>query len=137
MPLQLEIVTPEAKVFSDEVDSVVIPGMTGEAGLLPNHAPLVTTLQPGELRYMKSGQEEAFAIGEGFVEISADRVSIMTDLAAGDADIDESAVEAAMAKAQETLKNPGDASTEDLAAVQASIQKSMAQLRVKRRRRSL
>jgi len=137
MALHLEIVTPEAKIFSKEVDTVVIPGMNGEAGLLPNHAPLVTTLLPGELRYMKDGQEEALAIGEGFVEISADRVSVITDLAAGEADIDEKKVEEAMAKAEDALKNPGDASMEDLAAVQASIQKSMAQLRVKRRRRSI
>ncbi len=137
MPLHLEIVTPEAKVFADEVDSVVIPGIDGEAGLLPSHAPLVTTIQPGELRYTKGGQEEYLALGEGFVEISSDAVAVITDLAASEAEIDEVTVEEAMARAHATLEDPGDHSAEELASVQASIQKSMAQLRVKRRRRSL
>ena len=137
MPLHLEIVTPESKAFSDEVDDVVIPGVLGEAGLLPQHAPLVSTLHPGELRYHKDGQEEFLAVGEGFVEISDDRVAVITDLADTEADIDEDTVAAAMAKAEETLKNPGDHTAEELAAVQVAIQKSMAQLKVKRRRRTL
>ncbi len=137
MPLHLEIVTPEASVFSDEVDSVVVPGIDGEAGLLPQHAPLVTTIQPGELRYSKGGQEEYLALGEGFVEISDDRVAVITDLAASEAEIDEVTVEEAMARAEATLKAPADHTAEELAAVQVSIQKAMAQLKVKRRRRSL
>ncbi len=137
MPLHLEIVTPEASVFADEVDSVVVPGIDGEAGLLPSHAPLVTTIQPGELRYTKDGTEEYLALGEGFVEISEDRVAVITDLAASEAEIDEQTVEQALARAHETLKDPQDHNAEELAAVQVAIQKAMAQLKVKRRRRSL
>lgn len=137
MSLHLEIVTPEASVFSDEVDSVVVPGIDGEAGLLPSHAPLVTTIQPGELRYTKAGAEEFLALGEGFVEISSDRVAVITDLAASEAEIDESTVEEALARAHATLNAPEDHNAEELAAVQVSIQKAMAQLRVKRRRRTL
>jgi F-type H+-transporting ATPase subunit epsilon len=137
MALQLDIVTPEKKIFSDTVDTVVIPGVSGEAGLLPNHAPLVTTLAPGELRYVKNGKEEFLAIGEGFVEISDDNVSVITDLAVADADIDEKAVEEALKRAEEALKSKEDGglSPEAINAMQVNIQKSLAQLGVKRRRR--
>ena len=139
MALQLDIVTPEKKISSDSVDTVVIPGVSGEAGLLPNHAPLVTTLHPGELRYVKDGKEEFLAIGEGFVEISDDNVSVITDLAVGDADIDEKAVEEALKRAEDALKSKEDGGpdAESMDAMQVAIQKSMAQLNVKRRRRSL
>ena len=137
MALQLDIVTPEKKIFSDTVDTVVIPGVSGEAGLLPNHAPLVTTLAPGELRYVKNGKEEFLAIGEGFVETSDDNVSVITDLAVADADIDEKAVEEALKRAEEALKSKEDGglSPEAINAMQVNIQKSLAQLGVKRRRR--
>jgi F-type H+-transporting ATPase subunit epsilon len=79
MPLKLEIVTPEARVFSDEVDTVVLPGFEGELGVLPMHAPLVTTLQPGELRYTKAGKTTELAVGEGLVEITGQSARILTD----------------------------------------------------------
>ena len=137
MSLLLEIVTPEAKTFSGQVDTVVVPGVQGEAGLLPNHAPLVSTLQPGELRYTADGKEEFLAVGEGFAEISGDRVAVITDLAVGDSDIDEAAVEEAMKKAEESMKNLDGQDPEEMAALQVAIQKSLAQLNVKRKRRSL
>ncbi len=133
--MRLEIVTPERKAFSDEVDSVVVPGAEGELGLLKAHAPLVANLGPGELRYLKGGEEHYLAIGSGIVEVSNDRVSVLTDMALDASEIDESAVEKALARAQETLKDPG--TPEDLAAMQMVIQKSMAQLHIKRRRRSV
>ncbi|MDF2376106.1 MAG: ATP synthase F1 subunit epsilon [Verrucomicrobiales bacterium] len=133
--MQLDIVTPEKKAFSDEIDSVVVPGIEGELGILKSHAPLVTTLAPGELRYLKDGEEHSLAIGTGVVEISNDRVSVLTDMALDDSEIDESAVEKALARAQDSMKEIS--TPEEVAAVQVSIQKSLAQLHIKRRRRRL
>ena len=87
--MQLDIVTPEREVFSDQVDSTVLPGIEGELGILPNHAPLVTILKPGELTYTKGGETEHLAVGEGFVEVTQTKVAVMTDLAMGEAEIDE------------------------------------------------
>lgn len=138
MPLQLEIVTPEARIFSGEVDSVVLPGSDGELGILPNHVPLVTTLKPGELVYAQGGKTEYFAVGTGFVEVTGGRVSILTDMAKAEGEIDEKSVEDALKRAQERLESlKHDQSTEELAMVQAMIQKSMAQLQVKRKRRNI
>lgn len=133
--MQLDIVTPEKKAFSDEIDSVVVPGVQGEMGILKSHAPLVTTLAPGELRYLKDGEEHHLAIGTGVVEISNDRVSVLTDMALGESEIDEDAVEKALARAQDSMKEIS--TPEEVAAVQVSIQKSLAQLHIKRRRRRL
>lgn len=133
MPIRLEIVTPEKRTFSDTVDLVVIPGIEGEMGVLENHAALVTTLAPGELRYSKGGVEHELAVGEGVVEITGSTVSVLTDLAIGEADIDEAAVQAALDRAEKALQEKmGD---EEIATVQAAIQKSMAQLHLKRKRR--
>lgn len=136
MPLQLDIVTPEGTTFSGQVDTVVIPGVQGEAGLLPSHAALVSTIKPGELSYIESGKEHFLAIGDGFAEIHDDKVSIVTDIALGDADIDENAVEEAMKRAEEAIKEK-DVFGEDYALLQATIAKSTAQLNMKRRRRKL
>ncbi|MEM7601102.1 MAG: ATP synthase F1 subunit epsilon [Verrucomicrobiota bacterium] len=133
--MQLDIVTPEKKAFSDEIDSVVVPGVQGEMGILKAHAPLVTTLQPGELRFMKEGEEHHLAIGTGVVEISNDRVSVLTDMALEESEIDEDAVEKALSRAQDSMKEIS--TPEEVAAVQVSIQKSLAQLHIKRRRRRL
>ena len=131
--LRLEIVTPEAKAFSDDVDMVVLPGVEGELGILPQHVPLMTQLKPGELRVTKNGQETFLAVGEGFVEITGERVSVMTDMAVEEKAIDEAAVQAAMERAEKRMREEhlGD---EEVAAVQAAIQKSLAQLHLKRRR---
>jgi F-type H+-transporting ATPase subunit epsilon len=138
MPLQLEIVTPEARIFSGEVDSVVLPGSDGELGILPNHVPLVTTLKPGELVYSQASKTEYFAVGTGFVEVTGGRVSVLTDMAKGESEIDEKSVEDALKRAQERLESiKHDSATEEVAMVQAMIQKSMAQLHVKRRRKSI
>jgi F-type H+-transporting ATPase subunit epsilon len=133
--LKLEIVTPEAKSYSDTVDMVVIPGVEGELGVLPDHAPLMTQLIPGELKVTKDGHELLMAVGEGFVEVTPDKVAVLTDMAVRENDIDESAVEAAISRAQESLKNEA-LSKEESAALTASLQKSVVQLNLKRRRRS-
>ena len=133
MPFKLEIVTPEKEIFSDEVDTCVLPGIDGEMGVLPSHAPLVTIITPGELSYTKGGDTIFLAVGEGFIEVGPEGVSVMTDMALSDEHIDEEAVEKALQSARDALANKS--TDEDVAAVQASIQKSLAQLQVKRRRR--
>jgi len=133
MPLLLEIVTPETKSFSGEVESVVVPGIEGELGILPGHAALMTKLDPGELRVTQAGQEIRLAVGGGFVEVVDDRVSVLTDMAVREDEIDESAAEEAMRRAEEAMRDK-HLSGEEHATVQASLQKSLAQLRVKRRR---
>ena len=132
--LRLEIVTPDATAYSEDVNMVTLPGSEGELGVYPNHVPLLTTLLPGELRVLKDGRETFLAVGEGFVEIRAERVSVLTDVALEASSIDESAAEAAIARAQAAMKE--DHSAEDVAAIQATLQKALAQLNVKRRRRS-
>jgi F-type H+-transporting ATPase subunit epsilon len=135
MAIRLEIVTPEKLAFSDEVDSVVVPGAEGEMGILPSHAPIVSTLLPGELRYLKQGREDYLAIGTGIVEVSNDRVSVLTDMALGESEIDEAAVEKAIESAQKAMTEK--MLPEDVAAAQLALQKSLAQLHIKRRRRQL
>jgi F-type H+-transporting ATPase subunit epsilon len=130
--LRLEIVTPEAKAYSDDVEMVTLPGSEGELGVYPQHIPVLTTLKPGELRIVKNGQESAMAVGEGFVEITGESVSILTDMALGWEAIDAAAAEAAVQRAQEAMK--GDHTGEEVASIQASLQKALAQLHVKRRR---
>ncbi len=132
--LRLEIVTPEATAYSEDVEMVTLPGSEGELGVYPNHVPLLTTINPGELRVLKGGKETFLAIGEGFVEITASTVSVLTDMALEAAAIDEHAAEAAVARAKAAMKE--DLGSEGIAAVQASLQKALAQLHVKRRRRS-
>jgi F-type H+-transporting ATPase subunit epsilon len=132
--LKLEIVTPEATAYSEDVEMVTLPGSEGELGVYPNHVPLLTTLNPGELRVLKGGKETFLAIGEGFVEITGSSVSVLTDMALKPAAIDESAAEAAVARAQAAMKE--DLGKEECASVTASLNKALAQLHVKRRRHS-
>lgn len=131
--LKLEIVTPETTAYSEDVEMVTLPGAEGELGVYPNHVPLLTTLNPGELRVLKGGKETFLAIGEGFVEITGSSVSVLTDMALESAVIDEGAAEAAVERAKKAMKE--DLGSEEVAAVQASLQKALAQLHVKRRRR--
>lgn len=130
--LKLEIVTPEEKIYSEDVDMVTLPGAEGEIGVYPKHVPVLTTLKPGELRVIKDGRETALAVGEGFVEIKADGVSVLTDLALESEKIDIEAAEKAVASAQAAMKE--DHTAEEVASIQASMQKALAQLHVKRRR---
>jgi F-type H+-transporting ATPase subunit epsilon len=134
MPLQLDIVTPEKKVFSDAVEYVYLPGADGEIGVLPMHAGLVTALKPGELRYLHNGRQIALAVGSGFAEVTQTKVVVLTDMALGEADIDEKSAEEAIQRAQEklnTIEHSMDA--EEVAYLQGIISKSTAALRFKRR----
>jgi F-type H+-transporting ATPase subunit epsilon len=138
MPLKLEIVTPEARIFSDEVDTVVLPGYEGEMGILAAHANLVTTLLPGELRITKGGKTTEMAVGEGLVEVTGTVTRILTDMAIDADKIDEKAVEEALARAQKSLADlkPGE-QQEEVAVVMAAIQRASAQLHIKRKRKTI
>src|SRR2546430_11778721 len=127
--LKLEIVTPEEKIYSEDVSMVTLPGSEGELGVYPNHVPVMTTLKPGELRVIKDGRETAMAVGEGFVEIKADVVSVLTDMALEPEKIDIAAAEQAVASAQAAMKE--DHTGAEVAAIQGSFQKAPAQYRVK------
>ena len=132
--LKLEIVTPEEKIYSEDVEMVTLPGTEGELGVYPNHVPVLTAIKPGELRIMKDGLETAMAVGEGFVEIKTDAVSVLTDMALQSEKIDVAAAEQAVARAQAAMKE--DHTAGEVEVIQASLQKALAQLHVKRRRRS-
>ena len=131
----MEIVTPEAVIYSEDVDMVTLPGSEGEAGVYPNHVPLMTKVQAGELIAKKDGAEEILAIGEGFAEITGDHVAILTDNAIGSDAIDEAVVEQARAKAQKRLDEGGDISEDEAKALTQAILYSQAQLKAKRHRR--
>ena len=118
MALHLEIVTPEEKIFSGDVENVYFPGTDGEMGVLEMHVALVTGMVPGELRYLQDGKTEELAGGEGFVEVTGHNVIVLTDLAVGDSQIDEDAVEAAMKRAEESLHKIGETDTEQAALLQ-------------------
>src|SRR5205085_11357519 len=129
--LRLEIVTPEAKAYADDVDMVTLPGSEGELGIYPQHVPVLTTLQPGELRILKNGVESAMAVGEGVVEITGGSVSILTDMAIGVEAIDAAAAQAAIDRAQAAMKD--DDSADEVASIQVGVQKAVAELQVKGR----
>lgn len=133
--LRLEIVTTEAKTYSEDVDMVTIPGSEGELGILPMHAPLMTQLKPGELKIKQGGQETSLAVGGGFAEVTGDRVSILTDMAVRSSDIDEAAAQAAIDRAKAALEDKS-LGEEGQAAAQAEIARSLARLHVKRRHRA-
>lgn len=137
MPIQLDIVTPERKVFSDQVEDVYLPTESGETGVLSGHTALVTPLQPGELRYKQNGEYKEFVVGEGFVEATQESVTVLTDLCAGSDEIDEKAVENAMKRAEEALaKTDHSVDPDAVIALQATIAKQVAQLKLKRKYRS-
>ena len=135
MPLELDIVTPEKKVFSGTVANVYLPAEEGEMGVLPMHTALVAALKPGELRYELDGKVEAMAVGSGFVEVTQERVTVLTDMAMHEIEIDEAKAEVAMQRAHETLAAMRhDADAEEIAHLQGVIAKSMAQLNLKRKK---
>ena len=129
--LHLEIVTPEATVYSEAVEMVTLPAVEGQMSVLPLHVRLVTQLVPGELIVRKGGHEDFLAVGEGLVEVTNDRVSIVTNMAVAIENIDEAAAEEARERAAARLKEK--LSSEEVASVNASLARSLAQLHVKRR----
>ena len=133
MVLRLEIVTAERLVYSDEVDMIIAPGIMGQLGILPHHAPLMTMLEPGELRLKKNGEETYMAISGGFLEVLHNKVIILADTAERAEEIDIAHTIEAKQRAQEQLqlRPPGA----DLIATEAALRRSLAQLKVAERRR--
>jgi F-type H+-transporting ATPase subunit epsilon len=133
--LRLEIVTPEAKRFSGDVDMVVLPGVEGELGILPMHVPLMTRLLPGEVRITQDGKQTELVVGTGFIEVSQTQVAILTDMAMLDTEVDEQAAEEAVRRAEARVRDK-DLTGEEVAEIEGSIARSLAQLKFKRRRRA-
>jgi F-type H+-transporting ATPase subunit epsilon len=133
MPILLEIVTPERLAYSDEVDAVVLPGAEGEMGVLPHHAPLVSTLGVGELRIRKGGVEESFAIVGGFVQVRPDRVVVMAETADMASEIDLEKAQEARREAERALES-GYHEAADLSAARAALQQALLRIRVAERR---
>jgi F-type H+-transporting ATPase subunit epsilon len=131
--IRLEIVTPKGIAYSDDVDIVTLRTIEGQIGVLPNHVRLMTQLVPGELTIRKGGHSEFLAVGGGLVEVRGDRISIATDMAITVENINEAAVEEARQRAAARLKEK--ISSDQVATVNASLVRSLAQLRVKRRHR--
>jgi F-type H+-transporting ATPase subunit epsilon len=132
--LRLEIVTPDATVYSEDVDMVTLPGVEGQMGILPRHVPLMTHMVAGEMIVRKNGQDRCLVVGEGFVEITGDHVAILTDLAIAAENIDEAKAEEARQLAAARLRET--MSSEEVASVNAALARSLGQLRVKRRQRN-
>jgi F-type H+-transporting ATPase subunit epsilon len=131
--LRLEIVTPQAIVFSEDVDMVTLPAIEGEIGVYPQHLRLITQVVPGQIIASKDGQDRFLAVGEGLVEVTADKVAIVTDMAIPAERIDEAKVEEARQRAEARLREK--ISDEEVASVNASLVRALAQLQIKRRRR--
>ena len=135
MALTLEIVTPEARVFSDTIDTVVIPTVDGEIGILPGHIPLLTQVQDGDLRVTKGTVVSFLAVGGGFAQVSGDKVSILAERAITEDKIDEKAVENAMQRAEQAIKDAKDMDPAEFEHLQNMVRFSGTQLALKRRRR--
>jgi F-type H+-transporting ATPase subunit epsilon len=131
--LKLEIVTPDGKAYSEDVEMVTLTGVEGEMGILPQHVRLMTEMLPGELVVRKDGRDVFLAVGGGLVEVTGSRVSILTDMAVAAESIDEAKAEEARLRAEARLKDK--LADEEVATINAALARSLAQLRVKRRHR--
>ncbi|MGA3164473.1 MAG: F0F1 ATP synthase subunit epsilon [Verrucomicrobiota bacterium] len=131
--IKLEIVTPEAKIFSDDVNMVTLTGTEGEMGILPQHMPLMTQLVAGEVVAQKGREIIFLAVGDGFVQVTGDRVAILTDMAIRADDIDEARAEEARQRAEARLAQK--ITDEEAARVNAALAHAAIQLKVKRQRR--
>jgi F-type H+-transporting ATPase subunit epsilon len=131
--LKLEIITPDGTIYSEDVEMVTLPGVEGQMGVYPRHVPLMTQMVPGEVIARKDGHDYFLAVGEGLIEIISDHVAILTDMAIAAQHIDEAKVEEARRRAEARLQEK--LSDEEVASVNASLTRSLAQLHVKRRHR--
>jgi F-type H+-transporting ATPase subunit epsilon len=132
--LKLEIVTPDSKTFSEDVEMVTLPAAEGEMGIYPMHVPLMTQIVAGEIAVRKGGQNVYLAVGDGFAEITGEHVAVLTDMAIRAENIDEAKAEEARRRAEARLSEQLD--EEQSALVNASLAHSIAQLKVKRRSHS-
>ncbi len=135
MPLHLEVITPEQRVYEDDVDMVIAPGSEGYLGILPHHAPLLTALGPGEFRVKKGGVEETLAVFGGFMDVRGDRVVVLTDAAEPAEEIDAERARQARERAEETLAQAATLSAADEARARAALQRALVRIRVSERRR--
>lgn len=135
MPLILEIVTPEARVYSETVDTVVIPTVEGEVGILPGHIPLVAQMGAGELRATKGSVTELLVVGGGFAQVTGEKVSILADSAIEEDKIDVNAAENAMKRAQDALKGKEALDPAEIERLEGLVRFSVAQLGVRNRRK--
>jgi F-type H+-transporting ATPase subunit epsilon len=133
--LRLEIITPEATVYSEDVEMVTLPAVEGELGIYPQHIRLMTQMVPGEMIVRKNGHDDLLAVGEGLIEITGASVSVVTDMAVAADKIDEAKVEEARQRAAARLREK--LSAEEVASVNGALVRSLVQLRVKRRRQGL
>ena len=131
--LKLEIVTPDAIAFSEDVELVTLPAVTGQIGIYPHHVRLITQMVPGELIATSAGRESVIAVGEGLVAVSGDRVEILTDLAIRGEDLDAATIEEARKRAK--ARHEEKLADETHAALNASVVRSLAHLPVHKRRR--
>lgn len=132
-PIRLEVVTAERSIYSEEVDTVIAPGIEGQLGILPHHTPLMTTLEAGELLVRKGGEELSLAISGGFIEVRPDRIIVLADAAERVDEIDQARAEEAMRRAQQRIKErPTDI---DLARAEAALRRSLIRLKVAEKRR--
>ena len=134
MPLHLEVVSPERRAFTDDVDMVVVPGIDGQLGILPHHTRLITALGVGELRIKKGGTEQSMLISGGFVEVRPDKVVVMADLAEHSDEIDAARATEARKRAEAELEQSRD--PVDVARVRAALQTALMRERIATRRRS-
>jgi F-type H+-transporting ATPase subunit epsilon len=135
MPIRCEIVSQDRPVFEGDVDIVVAPGVDGEMGILPHHAPLLTTLKPGVMRVRTAGREEVFAISGGVMEVRPDIVTVLADAAERAEEIDISRAEEARRRAEESLRAGLPPNSEAYLAAEAALRRSSLRLQVARRRR--
>lgn len=133
-PMRLEIITAEREVYADDVDMLVAPGLEGQLGILPHHAPLMTMLQPGELMIRKDGEESYLAVTGGFLEVMGNKVTILADACEHSGEIDEERAQAAVEKAREELGQTD--ANQQLALAAVSMRRAQVRLNVVRRRRS-
>ncbi len=128
--LQLEVVTPEKVMVSQEVEIVVAPGSLGEFGILEGHVPFLSGIVPGELRYTAGGQTERFVVTTGFTEVSENRVSVLVDAAERPAEIDVERARKAMERAKERLAKQTSAEDVDFARAEAALKRAIVRIRV-------
>jgi F-type H+-transporting ATPase subunit epsilon len=131
--LRLEIITPEEVAYRDDVEMVLVPAELGDMGVYPMHVPLMTRILPGELIVTKAGEQTHLAVGEGFAEVTQTNVRILVDMAIEERHVDEAEAEAAVERAQQAIRE-GLRANQEVASAQIALMKSLAQLKVRRRR---
>jgi F-type H+-transporting ATPase subunit epsilon len=133
MPVRCEIVSQDRTVFEGDVDIIVLPGMDGEMGILPNHAPLLSTIRLGVIKVRYAGVEEAFTITGGLVEVQPQIVTILADAAENVEEIDIARAEEARQHAQKRLEEGLPRGTEAYLAAEAALRRSSLRVEAARR----